>query len=292
MEMMYRYQSSKDPLTLNKCKEEWREHLQTPGYDYQELCFMSSDRYWAVTSSSRNTTMLYRRQTGEATYAGGIVETYSYKNDDYRILSSQTVLFMALSSYLAEFTKDPEFLKYAIPSATCIKANMLDSHTTLVSDWVIDAFTATFIEEGGVSCALTGICIEGLSILASVTGDDTWRSLALSMAESAMQSKAWHGRNGVLSIGSDSISFESDVIKSHKGLLNRGLLVAYQRNPSNIHFRDLVRSYINVQYNALLDLSSDGDSYGVNWAGPYTGPYSHGQLAALDTLIAAIGVNE
>ncbi|KAG8953902.1 hypothetical protein FRC03_011623 [Tulasnella sp. 419] len=220
---------------------------------------------------------------------------------------------MALTSYIAESTTSPEFLKYAILSATCIKTNMLDSNTNLAMDCAIDAVKGTLKEGNILSCMLTGICIEGLSVLASVTGDNTWRSLSLSMAESAMHLKQWHGPDGVLSVGSDSVSYKNDNLKSHKGeirgqamgrdillkipflragLLSRGLLVAYQRNPSNKRFRDLVRSYINVQYNALRDLSSCGSFYDVNWAGPRTRPYTHGQLDALDTIIAAIGVNE
>ncbi|KAG8911811.1 hypothetical protein FRC02_006402, partial [Tulasnella sp. 418] len=293
IEMMYRYQVTTHRLTLYQCKEEWRTLFRTPGHNNHGLsCFVTPDKYWAENPGcSPLTVPFYRRQSNEATFAGGIVKTFHYQND-YRVLSTQTVQFMALSSYLADHIKDPDFLKYAILSATCIKNCMLDSHTTLVLDSVIDAITGTVIGGGAVSWALTGICIEGLSVLASVTGDDTWKSLSLSMAESAMNLRGSHDANGIFSVGSNSILHENDDLKAQKGLLNRGLLVAYRRNPSNKDFRDLVRSYINVQYNALLDLASFGDSYGVNWGGPYVGPYPHGQLAALDTLIAAIGVND
>ncbi|KAG8911900.1 hypothetical protein FRC02_006264 [Tulasnella sp. 418] len=293
MEMMYRYQVTKHRLILYQCKEEWRTYVGTPGYHNTGSCFVSPDKYWPENTGVAfpPTVPFYRRQSTEATFAGGIIRTFNYQND-YRVFSNQTVQFMALSSYLADHTKDPDFLKYAITSATCIKNSMLDSHTTLVLDSVIDAMKGTLKEGGTVSWALTGICIEGLSVLASVTDDHTWRSLAISMAESAMNLKGSHDANGIFSVGSNSILHENDDLKAQKGLLNRGLLVAYQRNPSNKSFRDLVRSYINVQYNALLDLASFGDSYGVNWGGPYVGPYPHGQLAALDTLIAAIGVND
>ncbi|KAG8918035.1 hypothetical protein FRC02_002704 [Tulasnella sp. 418] len=62
----------------------------------------------------------------------------------------------------------------------------------------------------------------------------------------------------------------------------RGLLEAYERNPSNEEFRAL--------YTALLEKARRKNAYGVDWRGPYIGPYPHAQLAALDTLIAAVGV--
>jgi hypothetical protein len=55
--------------------------------------------------------------------------------------------------------------------------------------------------------------------------------------------------------------------------------------------RILIHSYVDVQYNALLDLAASGASYGVVWHGPYNGPTSWGQNAALDVLVAAIGAN-
>ncbi|KAG8953899.1 hypothetical protein FRC03_011620 [Tulasnella sp. 419] len=199
---------------------------------------------------------------------------------------------MALSSYLAESTNDPGFLYYAITSATCIETNMLDTRTGLVKHCHINGMNGQLKWDGNLSCHLTGIFIEGLSVLATVSGDYTWRSLAIATAESAMKLREWHDTDGVLSVlSSGSELFKSDGVNATRGLLSRGLMVAYQRNTSDKAFRSLVRSYINTQFNALIDLASRDDTYSVSWNGPYIGPYFHGQLAALDTLIAAIAVN-
>ncbi|KAG8911686.1 hypothetical protein FRC02_006468 [Tulasnella sp. 418] len=106
-----------------------------------------------------------------------------------------------------------------------------------------------------------------------------------------MHYKGWHSPNGVLTVGSEGITLNNRDGRALKGLLNRGLLVAYQRNRSNKAFRDLVRSYINVQCNALLELSRFQDSYGMHWGAAYTGQNALAQMAAIDTLVAAIGVN-
>ncbi|KAG8923663.1 hypothetical protein FRC02_010988 [Tulasnella sp. 418] len=212
--------------------------------------------------------------------------------DSVQIESEMTVLFMTLSSYLAELASDASCIQYAKASATCIKNHMLDPNTGLVRDCQIDGAKATILEGAYICPGLTGIFIEGLSVLAAVSGEHAWSTWAISLAETAMHLREWHTKDGILSVGSDGKMFEGNNLKYRKGLLLRGLLIAYQRNPSNKSFRDMVRSYVNVQFNALLDLSSRGSSYGVNWSGPYVGPYLHGQLAALDTLIAAVGVNE
>jgi hypothetical protein len=54
----------------------------------------------------------------------------------------------------------------------------------------------------------------------------------------------------------------------------------------------LVHSYIDVQYNALLDLAASGNTYSSAWHGPApTGFTTWGQMAALDVLVSAISAN-
>lgn len=45
------------------------------------------------------------------------------------------------------------------------------------------------------------------------------------------------------------------------------------------------------QYNALLDLADNNNSYAINWHGPATAYTAWGQLAALDVLVSAISAN-
>jgi hypothetical protein len=71
----------------------------------------------------------------------------------------------------------------------------------------------------------------------------------------------------------------------------RGLHEVFQRSSGNNDLRILIHSYVDVQYNALLDLAASGASYGVVWHGPYQGATAWGQNAALDVMVAAIGAN-
>ncbi|KAG8942942.1 hypothetical protein FRC03_002791 [Tulasnella sp. 419] len=112
------------------------------------------------------------------------------------------------------------------------------------------------------------------------------------MARSAMLFSEWHTPDGILNLCSDRAASDDTHVRTFKGMLNRGLMVAYERNRSNEPFCTLVRSYVNVQFNALYELSRVQSSYGIDWRCPYVGPHGHAQVAALDTLVAAIGVND
>ncbi|KAG8957151.1 hypothetical protein FRC03_010503 [Tulasnella sp. 419] len=220
-------------------------------------------------------------------FSGGVMLP-CYSDSSCTVSSIRTVLFMTLSSYLAERTKDSKYLDVATSSAKCI------------NDWMIDrkglVMDCDYVDGGRdgdeISPHLSGMVIEGLSVLADVTGDEDWRNLAIKIAVAAMYCDQWHHADGILKVGSDGDPSQSIDSRAFKGWLNRGLLVAYMRNRANPPFCNLVRHYINVQFNALLDLSRMGDYYGVDWRGPFTGPYAHAQLAAIDTFVAALGVND
>ncbi|KAG8911610.1 hypothetical protein FRC02_006505 [Tulasnella sp. 418] len=107
-----------------------------------------------------------------------------------------------------------------------------------------------------------------------------------------MYYEPWHSPDGILTLSKDRATSENTNNKTFKGLLNRGLLVAYERNRSNEPFCNMVRCYINVQFNAVYELSRIQNAYGMDWRGPYAGPYAHAQIAAFDTIVAALGVSE
>ncbi|KAG8909081.1 hypothetical protein FRC02_008010 [Tulasnella sp. 418] len=160
---------------------------------------------------------------------------------------------------------------------------------------------------GAISCSLTGMVIEAFSVLACATRDDTWRRIAIEIATTAMKYTEWHGPDGTLLVDkaghSDMKEYTGIVCMLLNrvsqgfmhvrplGLLHRGLLIAYERNPNDHAFRDQVRSYINVQFNALYQLSG----YRVMRRGEgerrLVVLQPDAQMAALDTLVAAIGVN-
>ncbi|KAG8946508.1 hypothetical protein FRC03_001357, partial [Tulasnella sp. 419] len=120
----------------------------------------------------------------------------------------------------------------------------------------------------------------------------SWSDLMAEIAISALRAPQWHASNGILSVGSDGDPAENTDTNALKGILIRGLLSAYRSPFSKPPLRTLIRSYINVQCNALLELARYNRSFGVNWTGPHVGPFVHAQIAALDAFIGAIGVND
>lgn len=74
-------------------------------------------------------------------------------------------------------------------------------------------------------------------------------------------------------------------------VLIRALHELYIRSDNN-DLKTLAHSYIDVQYNALLDLTANGDTYSSSWTGPAQDYTAWGQLAALDPLMAAIRTND
>ncbi|KAG8924059.1 hypothetical protein FRC02_010671 [Tulasnella sp. 418] len=119
---------------------------------------------------------LHLSSSGVPSLLGGLFAP-NLERDNITISSAKTVMFMTISSYIAEFTGDKKHTDIAILAANCIKSWMLDSATSLIKDSLVDALTAQERSGSEFSCHLTGMTIEGFTVLASVTGDDGWRTL-------------------------------------------------------------------------------------------------------------------
>jgi len=109
-----------------------------------------------------------------------------------------------------------------------------------------------------------------------------------SIVAASTKSLAWEGSNGIITEGA-SPNQNNDGVE-FKAIFIRGLYEAYNRS-SNNDMKDLVRSYVGVQYNALINSASAGDTYSSSWTGPPQGFTTWGQMTALDVLNAAIGTN-
>jgi len=103
---------------------------------------------------------------------------------------------------------------------------------------------------------------------------------------SSVNESQWQGSDGIITEGADNLQNNDGV--GFKAVFIRSLFEALTRNAENTSLRTLIHSYIDVQYNALLDLAAQDNAYSANWHGP-AGPFTTwGQLAALDVLASAI----
>ncbi|KAJ4490757.1 hypothetical protein J3R30DRAFT_132208 [Lentinula aciculospora] len=192
-----------------------------------------------------------------------------------------TGYFLVLSALLAEVTSNQTYLNAAQNSATFVHAHLYN-----IQDVVQDTISArqndscsTSVNTGPYNAGLT---IEGLATLYSITQNATTQSLLDNTTIAAIQSDSWVLDNGIIAYGSQKV-----------GDLNlaRGLLVAYNRNATNVGLRGYIEAFLAVQYNALVDLATANGTniYTFSWLGPPSNQISPlNQTSALTVLIGAI----
>ncbi|KAJ7777112.1 endo-1,6-alpha-mannosidase, partial [Mycena metata] len=222
---------------------------------------------------------------GGATMAGGVF--WRPTTDDASVNSITTGLYITLSAFLADYTKNDTYTSAAILSANWIKSHNINS-----DNLVLDTVNATDCSTSPATWLFTynsGKYIEGLSVLAAVTGDSQWSTLMINVLNSAVKTTVWEGSDGIITEGASPTSNNDGV--GFKAIFIRGLAEAWTRNPNNTALTTLIHSYGDVQYNALLDLAATGDTYSSDWHGPPQAFTSWGQLAALDVLTSNIATN-
>jgi len=219
-----------------------------------------------------------------ATMAGGVF--WRPTADDQAVNSITTGLYVTLSAFLAEITRDEKYKNAAILSADWIKAHNVKNNVVLDTVYAHDCSRSP---SSWIFTYNSGKFIEGLSVLADVTGDFQWRNLMVGILATAVKSSTWQGSDGIITEGSDNSKNDDSV--GFKAIFIRGIYEAFARNPSNSGLRNIVRSYIDVQYNALLDLAANHTSFSANWHGPPQEFMTWGQLAALDVLTSAVAAN-
>ncbi|KAJ7777129.1 endo-1,6-alpha-mannosidase [Mycena metata] len=216
-----------------------------------------------------------------ATMAGGVF--WRPTTDDTSVNSITT----GLSAFLADYTKNATYTSAAILSANWIKAHNINANN-LVLD-TVDAADCSTSPATWLFTYNSGKYIEGLSVLAAVTGDSQWSTLMINILNSAVKTTVWQGSNGVITEGASPSADNDDV--GFKAVLIRGLGEAWIRNTANTALTTLIHSYGDVQYNALLELAATGNTYSSSWLGPPQAFTSWGQLAALDVLTTNILTN-
>ncbi|KAG0696120.1 endo-1,6-alpha-mannosidase [Suillus ampliporus] len=273
----YGYRAYGDPNLLNHAIATW-QHVSN-------YVITASD---ASSGTQPNKDFPIEGSCDGETMVGGVF--WRPSSDDTSVNSITTGLYIALSAYLASTTRNDTYTDAAILSANFIKTTNMNSGN-LVLD-TVDAEDCTRSSPSWLFTYNSGKYIEGLSILASVTGDYSWTSLMLDIVAAATKAPAWEGSDGIITEGAD-VTEDNDGV-GFKAVLIRGLGEAWIRNPGNTALRALIRSY--TDYNAVLDLASNSSSsstwYSPAWQGP--GPTSFiawGQLAAVDVLVSAVSVN-
>ncbi|KAJ7617776.1 hypothetical protein FB45DRAFT_1102990 [Roridomyces roridus] len=194
--------------------------------------------------------------------------------------------FLVLSALLAEAVpSNTMYLEAAQNSANFIKAQLINSNN-IVQDGTSASVCSDLSETTTLQSHNSGLMIEGLSILYSITANVTVQNLINLIATASMDNTDWQGPDGVIACGGAE--------KLGDMFLPRGLTAAYVRNATTPAVRSLIQQYLAVQFNAIQDNATDGDNiYGGSWLGPPSSVFSPGnQTDALQVLINAIRLPE
>ncbi|KAJ7251007.1 hypothetical protein C8J57DRAFT_1723312 [Mycena rebaudengoi] len=214
------------------------------------------------------------------TMAGGTF--HSNDTTEPGVDASPTANFLILSALLAEATSDPMYLQAASDAADFIRAHLYTGSHLIQS---------TISARQNDSCEVdtytdpdfSGLVIEGLSILFSITKKASTQ-LLLNDLITVIPHTTWQQLNGILINDQDFFP----------GTLVKGLAVAYGRNATNPELRDWMKAYIAVQFNALVDLATNGTNiYAKAWEGPPSLTFDGGaQSDAIEVLLSAISFED
>ncbi|TFK39567.1 glycosyl hydrolase family 76-domain-containing protein [Crucibulum laeve] len=224
-----------------------------------------------------------------ATMAGGVFWISNRTTSDEQSINSITTGFIDASTFalLAEIIRDAKYKNAAILSAQWIKAHNINSNKIILDS--VNSHDCSRSPSTWIFTYNSGKYIEGLSVVSDITGDAQWRGSMLEIIAAAVKSTKWQGADGIITEGASPNDNNDGV--GFKSIYLRGLSEAFGRNPSNTNFRILLHKYIDVQYNALLDLAVTGSSYSSRWNGPPQAFTTWVQLTALDILGSAIIAN-
>ncbi|KAJ7151866.1 hypothetical protein C8R43DRAFT_1190492 [Mycena crocata] len=197
----------------------------------------------------------------DITMAGGTF--YKTVPNDKQIVGLSTGYFALVSARLAEATSDPTYLQAAQESTDFIHAHLYN-----IQNVVQDSISAAASDSCAVSSPIepynSGLMIEALAVLASITQNSTTQALLGTILEAAIENSAWQESDGIIS--NTGHGSEGDIS------LVRGLSATYSLNVTTPAMRTYITDYLAVQFNAAIDLSTSGDNiYGAAWIGPPSG---------------------
>ncbi|VDB96623.1 unnamed protein product [Peniophora sp. CBMAI 1063] len=215
--------------------------------------------------------------------AGGLFTQHANQSDS-TLSAEANGLFMSLSAYLYNATHNETYLDAAELSAVFIQTHLYTDGA------VVGAFDALNCTSEGTPLSrpwFTGLYVEGLAVLASTTGNDTWHQALENSVPSAVTHNTWYRADGVLQVepNPSDLTDSSNMLKC---VLLRGVLTAWALNLGT-PMASLIETFITIQFNAVTTLARlpGASQYSSSWVGPATSSFDTlGTIAAMDVLTA------
>ncbi|KAJ7794260.1 hypothetical protein B0H14DRAFT_2532926 [Mycena olivaceomarginata] len=210
---------------------------------------------------------------------------YNDGPNDSRLEGYATGYFLGLSALLAEITLDASYLQAATESANFIRSHLYNVRNIVQPDISASASDSPCEVFSDTTPFESGLMIEGLAVLTSLTNNVSMQNLLHDLLIAAIPNTAWQDENGIVAVHGQT---------GDTNLL-QGLGAVYQRNLTSAAMHEYIGDYIAVQFNAVTELAtSDGSNvYAGSWTGPASASFSGAnQTMALAVLINAIGVED
>ncbi|KAJ6556209.1 hypothetical protein B0H19DRAFT_1262306 [Mycena capillaripes] len=268
------YNTYKNPLFLDYAKQVWLA---------AEIYTLSQSELDAGTMASKSFTLETTCQG--ITMAGGTFRAKSPTSSEINV--GATGGFLVLSALLAEATNETTYLNAAQASADFIHAHLY-SVQNVVQDTISGqaSDSCQLVLENVEASYNSGVFIEGLAILYSITQNASIHDMITETVTAAISYSGWQGSDEIIGNNADQ---EGDIN------LPRGLATVNARNASTSELRSYIDAYLSVQFNAVVDLATTAGSniYALNWHGPPSSILKlQNQTTAIEVLVNAINLNQ
>ncbi|KAJ7879404.1 hypothetical protein B0H13DRAFT_2543625 [Mycena leptocephala] len=216
-----------------------------------------------------------------ATMAGGTFLTTT--PSDPSVTAMSTGYFMLLSALLAEATEatpDPKYLDAAKESAAFIQTQLYNGDHLVFQSISASQNDSCKVLNDAVNSFNSGLFIEGLAVLVSITQDATTQNTLDNVITAVLANPDWQTSGGIIANGAG---------KDGDSILIRALAAAYVRNVTSPDIHANLHDYLGVQFNAVMDFATNGDNvYANQWIGPPSSSFAlDNQTNALAALLSA-----
>ncbi|KZV73152.1 hypothetical protein PENSPDRAFT_320110 [Peniophora sp. CONT] len=252
--------------------------------------YITLDEEASGSGAGRNISLVPPANCSGGTFAGGVFYYQDPAHSNNTFINAVSVApFMALSAYLYEETNNATYQQAAQHSLDFIINHLWDGKI------VYDNINSSSCESvKGPWTVNQAWFVEGLSVWANITGNDTLTKLLETVVPSVATFPDWISStsDGIINDHtrdtSTSLNGNQQILK---GILVRGLAEARMRNPGTDLAR-YIEAFIFVQLNAVLDFSRapapNNSYYARSWdRSPASSFDAGGNVAAIDVLNSA-----
>jgi hypothetical protein len=229
----------------------------------------------------------------DKTTAGGVfwrAESSDRQDMDVNVIT--TSLFETLSAYLGEETGEQKYIDAAKAAYGFITAHLMQESPNVPIDTLKMNDCTT---NNWVFTYNSGKFVEGTTVLVNKLSDgdekDAMKTqLFRTIEDMVKHTDNWQNAQGHITEGQGGNLAEGGTDRQFKSIYLRALTEVYRRFYDMPDLRELIKTYVSIQWQSITSNNRNGNKYGVVWLGPYT-EAKWGQANVLDALVAGLEMN-